>query len=120
MRSMRKLYSPRDEAELAIIRSLLEAEGIDCFVHNDHFGSLRPGPQIPLYNAKTVIVADDDFVRASELIAELHERSKAAPLTAPEYSLFDKIRMFLEAALFAWIMPGTRKRKRGGPGEGSR
>lgn len=108
---MRKLYSPTDEAELAAVGGLLEADGIDCFVHNDHFGSLRPGLCIPLFNAKTVMVEDDDFARAKEIIIEIVEPLLAARSTTRKYSLSDKIRMVCEVLLFNWIMPGTRIRK---------
>jgi hypothetical protein len=50
---MIKLFSPDTEIDLAILKSLLEAEKIHYYVKNDHFGSLRPGPQIYLFNDKT-------------------------------------------------------------------
>ena len=62
---MIKLYSPQTEVDLALIRSILESEGIYFFVHNDHFGSLRIGPSIPLYNEKTFMVNENDFPGAS-------------------------------------------------------
>lgn len=40
---MIKLYSPENEVQLAILKSLFEAEGIPIFVHNDNFGSMRSG-----------------------------------------------------------------------------
>ncbi len=50
---MIKLYSPLSEVDLALIRGILEGDNISFYVHNDHFGSLRIGPAIKLYNAKT-------------------------------------------------------------------
>jgi hypothetical protein len=32
---MKKLYSPENDSELEIIRSILDGEGIRYFVHND-------------------------------------------------------------------------------------
>ena len=43
--SMIKLYSPDTESELAVLKSLFDAEGIHYFVLNDHFGTLRVGPK---------------------------------------------------------------------------
>ncbi|NOX98018.1 MAG: DUF2007 domain-containing protein [Nitrospirae bacterium] len=34
---MINLYSPKNEVELAIIKSILEGANIPYFVHNDHF-----------------------------------------------------------------------------------
>ena len=60
---MIKVYTPQNEVDLLIIRSFLEGEGIKYFVHNDHFGSLRIGPVIELYNAKTLMVDEVDYER---------------------------------------------------------
>ena len=67
---MRKLYSPENDAELALILSLFEGEGITYFVINDHFGSLMVGPKIDQYNAKTIMVSDDQTERAHEIIQD--------------------------------------------------
>jgi hypothetical protein len=49
---MVKVYSPKGEIDLLMIRSFLEGDGISCFIHNDHFGSLRIGPIIELYKER--------------------------------------------------------------------
>lgn len=56
---MKKFYTPDSEAELAVIKSVLDAEKINYFVHNDNFGSLEVGLRIDLYNVKTIWVRDD-------------------------------------------------------------
>jgi len=109
---MIKLYSPRNEAELTVLKSLLDAEGIAYFVHNDHFGSLEPGPSIYLYNAKTILVEESDVDEARAVIAQVVEAQDSEAGSAHRYSWFDKLRMFLEVLLFGWMIPGTRKRKR--------
>ena len=109
---MIKLYSPRDEAELTVLKSLLDAEGIAYFVHNDHFGSLEPGPSIYLYNAKTIFVEESDLNQARDVIAQLVEAQDSRVRSAHRYSWLDKLRMFLEVLLFGWMIPGTRRRKR--------
>jgi len=59
--NMIKLFSPDTEIDLAILKSLPEAEKIHYYVKNDHFGSLRPGPQIYLFNDKTIYVSEADL-----------------------------------------------------------
>lgn len=65
---MIKLIEPHDQGELGFIKSLLDANGIRYFVHNEHFGSLYPGlPSV----ACTVMVHEADLDRAATLIGEL-------------------------------------------------
>lgn len=110
---MKKLYVPESEAELAVIRSLLDAERIDYFVHNDHFGSLEIGPRIDLYNVKTIMVAHDQYAWAVKVLGSFVETSRSpGRVYQPSFSTLDKIRMILEGFFFAWIMPGRRMRKR--------
>lgn len=108
---MKELYSPRNEVELALIKSILDAEFINYFVRNDYFGSMRIGPEIELLNKKLVLVQDDRYGRAKELL-EGYLMEKKEPLVGedPGYSLFDKVRMVFEYLLFGWFIPG-RKRK---------
>ena len=67
---MVKLIEPQDEGELALIKSLLEGNGIPYFVQNEHFGSLYPGLALP-FNARVVMVEESDIVRAETLLGEL-------------------------------------------------
>ena len=109
---MRKLHSPKNDAELAVIRSLLEGEKIHYFVHNDHFGSLEVGPRIELYNAKTIMVAEDHYDWATEVINSFVETRKVGNTPSPfRYSVIDKMRMILEAMAFMWFMPGRMRRR---------
>ena len=55
------LYSPQNEVELALLKSILESEHISYFVRNDNFGSLEVGPRIGLYNGKMIQVEDDKY-----------------------------------------------------------
>ena len=108
---MRKLYSPQNEAELAVIRSILEGEKIHFFVHNDHFGTMRTGPPIDLFNAKAIMVSEKHFERASEIISDYLNNVKTEVFKS-EYSLKDKIRMVIETLLFSWFIPGKKWRKK--------
>jgi hypothetical protein len=108
---MINIYSPENEVELIFLKSILDGENITYYVQNDHFGSLKIGPRIDLFNAKNIFVHENDFDRAKELVADFLSLKKAGTANEHQekYSLFDKLRMIIEALLFGWIMPGKRK-----------
>ncbi|MDY6903764.1 MAG: DUF2007 domain-containing protein [Thermodesulfobacteriota bacterium] len=111
--SMKKLYAPKNEVELSFIKSIFDAEKIPYFVHNDHFGSLKAGLRIKLFNEKTIMVDESAFERASDLLIDLLENVGSTTTAAEtEYSLWDRFRMFCEVFLFGWIMPGKSGRSR--------
>lgn len=106
------LYSPQNEMELALLKSVLDSEGISYFVRNDNIGSLEVGPYIGLYNGKMIQVQDDQYKRAKELLTDFTEKiKKSTKKSFAEYSLFDRIRMAVEFLIFGWIMPGKAQRK---------
>jgi hypothetical protein len=106
---MIKLYSPKDELELSFIKSILEGEGIPYFVHNDHFGSLKIGPNIPLFNAKTIMVHEENADQTKELISDFLNNTETDTIdSSSKYTFKDKIRLILECLLFAWVMPGKK------------
>ena len=110
---MKKLYSPENDAELALIKSIFDGENIQYFVHNDHFGSLKVGPKIDLFNAKTIMVSDHQYELASDILQDIVSNSKPADEEIKTcYSLIDKIRMIIETLLFTWFMPGKSRRKK--------
>jgi len=110
---MKKLYSPNNDSELALIKSILDGEGIPYFVHNDHFGTLKVGPRIELLNAKTIMVAEKHYEVSKEIIDDfLKNIQEASENTKSKYSIRDKIRMVIEAILFTWFIPGNRWNKR--------
>lgn len=109
--SMINLYSPNSEMELAMIKSLLDAEEINYFVKNDNFGSMEVGPQIALFNKKMIMVQDNQHERSSELINDyLKNTAQKEDEPRQVYSLFDKIRMAIEILLFGWLMPGKKSK----------
>jgi hypothetical protein len=106
------LYSPQNEIEASMLKSILDSEGISYFVRNDNFGSLEVGPHIGLFNAKMIEVQDNQYEKAKELLADYLEKTyvhNEEPLK--KYSMFDKIRMVIEFLLFNWVMPGKIKHK---------
>jgi hypothetical protein len=109
---MIKLHTPDDDVQLALLKGIFESEGIHIFVHNDNFGSMRPGVRIALFNKKTIMVHERDIERAQEILRRfLDNMAETEPTNqsgASGYSLRDKCRMVIEALLFGWIMPGKR------------
>ena len=109
---MKNLYRPKSEVELVLIKSIFEGEDIHYFVHNDHFGSLEIGPQIELYNAKMIMVHDDQYDRAKDILNDfLRNTIEDSVNSKSQYSLSDKIRMIIETILFTWFIPGKKRKK---------
>jgi len=108
---MIKIYSPNDEFELSMIRGVFDTESINYFVHNDHFGSMRVGPQIDLLNKKTIMVNPVDADRAKEIIANLLDRQVPEEDEQAEYSVGQKLRMIFQALFFGWFIPEKKRRK---------
>ncbi|GFO61166.1 hypothetical protein GMST_34910 [Geomonas silvestris] len=108
---MINVYSPKDELELSLIRGILEAEGIRYCVFNDHFGSMRVGPQIDLLNKKTIMVAPEDLERTRHIISDIVARSAPAADDSERYSLGQKIRMVVQTLFFGWFIPERKHRK---------
>ncbi len=66
--SMIRLTEPHSLGELAIVRSLLESNGIPYVVHNEHVSSLYPG--VPFLGSK-VMIDPVDLSRAEMLLSRL-------------------------------------------------
>lgn len=101
---------PQTETELVIALSILEAYGIETFVHGQHFGSLFPGLQIESYNTRTIMVPEERANEAREALAGSPASGDPSAETSP-MPLLDRVRVVLEAALFGWFIPGRRSRK---------
>ncbi|GAB4487083.1 MAG: hypothetical protein OHK006_15710 [Thermodesulfovibrionales bacterium] len=92
--------------------SILESEGIGYYIRNDIFGSMEVGVQIPFFNAKTIMVSEEDAERAQELIGDYIRETAETPGSQdkpPETR--GRFRMLLEFLLFGWILPGGRGRR---------
>jgi hypothetical protein len=62
------LCEPGDVGELALIKSLLDGNGIFYAVHHEHMGALYPG--VPLLGSR-VMVAEAEKQRAEILLSRL-------------------------------------------------
>ena len=70
---MKKLYIPSNESELVFIKSVLEADEVPFYVQNDNFGSLYSGAYMNYFNAKTIMVPEDYYEDAKEIIKSVVE-----------------------------------------------
>ena len=65
-----KLLVPGNENEMMMIGSLLESEGIEYRIQNEHFGGLYPGPVNFALNERAIFVDACEYEAASALIRE--------------------------------------------------
>lgn len=108
---MKKLYIPANESELVFLKSVLEADEIPFYVENDNFGSLYAGAYMSFFNAKTIMVPEDYYDEAKEIIssviknAEFSEFKDSAPPTLSE--LFKNVISFLTLGLYSPVRKKT-------------
>jgi Putative prokaryotic signal transducing protein len=109
---MKRLYAPRDGMELMLLRSLLDASDVPYFVHNEHFGALEIGPRIDHFNARTIMVSEEAYPAAAEVLRQfLSDRGVERSRPRRRTGVWDAIRMALEVVLFGWIVPGRSRRR---------
>ena len=77
---MIKLYIPKDESELAVIKSILDSAEIPYYVRNEFFGSLYIGVAIGSFNSKPIFVPEDLYNDAKELLSEIVSEDEFEPL----------------------------------------
>lgn len=65
-----QLIEPQDPGELALVKSLLQANRIEYYVHNEHFGGLYNLPVMPY----AVMVRRTDRTRATTLVSLLRDK----------------------------------------------
>lgn len=102
---VQKLYTPRDEVELLVLRTMLRAYDIPHCVTSG-FGAAFPGIQIDDYTTKTILVPPGAYEEASGLIQQY--------LTTPE-STYEPTRPAVliqmlgasDAALLQRVAPGV-------------
>ena len=75
---MKLLFSSPDSAEIGLVRSRLEAAGIECEMRNEHLSPALPGTP---FDPELWVLRDSQFAEASELVAAWRQR--AAP-SGPE------------------------------------
>ena len=100
------LYYPRDAIDLMFLKSIFDAEGIEYVVRGDMFGSIRIGPQVPMYNERTFIVSADQLARAKELLQDFLNTVETTSGHKTVFTINDKLRVIFELLLFGWFIPG--------------
>lgn len=101
-RRMVQLYSPRNEPDLLILRSLFDDAGLRYYVRNDTFGSLYMGPHVEAYNRKILCVSETDLDEATALLGEFLERTgREAAEPPPHRGPLDR----LLHRLLGWLAP---------------
>ena len=73
------LTNAQDMGELALMRSLLDGNGITYVVHHEHVGSLYPG--IPSLTCR-IMVEESDRARAEVLLSRLRLQLRELPNSA--------------------------------------
>jgi hypothetical protein len=100
---------PQSESELAVMVSLLEANGIQHFVHNRGFGGLYPGMQIELYNVRRLMVPAEQASGALELLSVFSQRTTTSEADQ-KLDWVDKLRVIFETIVFSWSVPLKRRK----------
>lgn len=65
-----KLFEPQNPGELALVKSLLDANKIEYYVQNEHFGGLYNLPVLPY----AVMVRRTQLTRATTLLSLLRKK----------------------------------------------
>lgn len=76
---MKKVYTAENPAEAHLVAGLLDEEGIECVVEGDVITGFRGVVAMDASTLPTVLVRDEDAVRAAALIAERHVPRSASP-----------------------------------------
>ena len=112
---MKKLYTPSNESELVFLKSFLEAEGVPYYVMNENFGSLYSGVYVSNFNAKTIMVPEDIFEDAKELIRSTNsdavfEDERGGGGGMEEHAESGMLNFLLEFLFFKWLHGGSGRK----------
>lgn len=99
--------TPQTESEMAVMICLLDAYGVQNFVHNRGFGGLYPGLQIRLYNVRRLMVPIDQALDALELLSVFARQAPESDAD-DKLAISDKLRVFIETIVFGWSFPLKR------------
>ena len=77
---MKRLFSSPDSAEIGLVRSRLEAAGIECEMRNEHLSSAMPGTP---FDPELWVLRDSQFAEARELLAAWCQRASPSGPETP-------------------------------------
>ncbi|MGB2690966.1 MAG: DUF2007 domain-containing protein [Thermodesulfobacteriota bacterium] len=110
---MKKLYIPANESELVFLKSVLEADGVPFYVLNDNFGSLYSGAYMSFFNAKTVMVPEDYYDDAKEIISSVIKDAEFVENREEEaLGLWDIIERLISFFTLGLYSPSNEKSKK--------
>ncbi len=102
---MKKLYIPSNESELVFIKSVLEADEVPFYVQNDNFGSLYSGVYMSYFNAKTVMVPEEYYEDAKQIIQSVIKDAEFLDIEDKEppkaYDVFKFLISFFTLGLYS-------------------
>ncbi len=104
---MINLCHPADDIEQMLIVAELENARIPYFIQGQYFGSLYLGLQVACYNERTVMVPAIYHHDATSVIDSLRLGYTPSCIKLRSSS---KLRMFLEAVFFGWVIAAGAKR----------
>ena len=111
---MKKLYTPSDESELVFLRSMFEASGMPYYVLNEHFGSMYSGAYMSSLNAKTIMVPDEVYEDARDLIRSVKgDAVFEEDRGGDEGSGEGPLETVLNFLTLGWLFPASGKKKGG-------
>jgi hypothetical protein len=73
---MKRLFTSPNSAQVGLVRSRLEAVGIECEVRNEYISPAMPGAP---FDPELWILRDSQFAEASELLATWQNTSPPKP-----------------------------------------
>jgi hypothetical protein len=77
------LTTPASDSERLTTVALLEAYGITCFVRGGAFSALYPGAQIGSRNALTILVPEEQLIKAQQVLAATPQDEDSADSGTP-------------------------------------
>ena len=111
---MKRLYTPSDESELVFLKSMFEASGMPYYVQNEHFGSMYSGSFMSSLNAKTIMVHDDIFDDAKDLILSVNSGAVFEDeRPGGEDGGGTPLETVLNFLSLGWLFPGSGRKKGG-------
>ena len=72
---MKAVFWDLEPARVGLFQSTLEAEGIPCFVRNQHTNTMMTGMPSGLFFPVLCVTNDEDYERAKALIVEIRDGS---------------------------------------------
>lgn len=84
---MKELFREHDYTRVGYYQTVLEAEGIQTFVRNQHINTLMTSIPIPEFYPALCVVHEEDFERAVEILrahVEKNSESSQAEIACPQ------------------------------------